>query len=303
MRVHPAVRGVLIGVGTLVGIILLFVLYIFTASNNRLNRAYTIPVVQIEVTSDSLSISRGQHLAITRGCIDCHGANLAGDVVMDNPAMGYLAGPNLTRGEGGLPADYSTEDWVRAIRHGVSPEGRGLVMMPSEEYYFIGDKDLADLIAYLESIPAVDSHYDRPQLGPVARGLLAFNKAPLISAEIIDHKGDHPGQPEAGPTVEYGAYLATSCTGCHGAGYSGGAIPIGPPDWPPATNLTPDTETGLGTWDQQDFIVAMRFGLRPDESVVDPIMPWANFGQMTDVELTALWKYLQTLPATPEGNR
>ena len=293
----------MIGLGSLIGLILILVLFVFTASNNRLNRSYQFDITGIELPSDSLAIERGRHIAITRGCMDCHGINLGGSVVMDNPAMGYMAGPNLTYGKGGLPASYSDLDYIRAIRHGISPEGRALVLMPSEEYYYLGDEDLGSLIAYLKSIPPFDRDLGDARVGPVARLLIAFRQAPLISAELIEHEGVHPEAPQVGITVEYGKYLSASCIGCHGAGFSGGKIPVGPPNWPPATNLTPDVDTGMGTWSEADFIHSMRYGIRPDGTVLDPIMPWPNFGQMTDTELKALWMYLSQVPSKKEGNR
>jgi hypothetical protein len=47
----------------------------------------------------------------------------------------------------------------------------------------------------------------------------------------------------------------------------------------------------------------MRYGRRPNGVNIDPFMPWQTFKQMSDVELEALWLYLQTLPARPAGGR
>ena len=124
-----------------------------------------------------------------------------------------------------------------------------------------------------------------------------------MPAELVDHDAPRVAFVEPVADAVYGEYLAQGCTGCHGTGFSGGAIPGAPPDWPEATNLTSDAVTGLGEWDKDAFVVAMRTGMRPDGSEIDPIMPWQNFGQMNDVELEALWLYLQTVPAQEEGNR
>jgi hypothetical protein len=87
---------------------------------------------------------------------------------------------------------------------------------------------------------------------------------PLVPAEMIDHEGPRPTAPPPGVTVEYGAYLAVGCTGCHGEGFSGGPIPGISPDWPEAANITQDPETGIGGWTREDFYRAMREGRRPD---------------------------------------
>ena len=103
-------------------------------------------------------------------------------------------------------------------------------------------------------------------------------------------------------TPAYGRYVAISCSGCHGSNYSGGKIEIGPPDWPPAANLTPDPSGRLSGWTQADFIATLRTGHRPDGSALNPVMPRA-FAQMDDVELKALWSFFRTLPPVPTGVR
>jgi hypothetical protein len=63
-------------------------------------------------------------------------------------------------------------------------------------------------------------------------------------------------------------------------------------------------ETGLGQWTEADFVRALRTGQRPDQTAINPkAMPWPVLGQMTDTELSALWLYLQSVPAKSHGNR
>jgi cytochrome c553 len=100
--------------------------------------------------------------------------------------------------------------------------------------------------------------------------------------------------------VEYGRYVANGCIGCHGTNFSGGKIPVGPPDWPPAANLTPHADGRLTKWTDADFIQTLRTARRPDGSELNPVMP-RLFGQMDDVELKAIWAFLQTLPAAATG--
>ena len=121
---------------------------------------------------------------------------------MDDPAMGRLFGPNLTRGRGGLPEGFSDRDFERAIRHGVAPDGRGLFLMPSVDYAHFTEGDMADLIAYVKSVPAVDRETVPLRIGPVARALLVAGKIRL-SADVIDHVALKPDVVERGPTVPY----------------------------------------------------------------------------------------------------
>jgi hypothetical protein len=70
----------------------------------------------------------------------------------------------------------------------------------------------------------------------------------------------------------------------------------GGPEAPPASNLTPH-DTGLAAWSEEDFIVAMRTGRRPDGSAIDGrAMPWRAVGQASDLELQSIWRFLRSLP-------
>jgi len=61
-------------------------------------------------------------------------------------------------------------------------------------------------------------------------------------------------------------------------------------------NLTPDEETGLGTWSEDDIIQALRTGKRKDGSPILPPMPWPMYSQMTDEDLRAIAVYLKSIP-------
>jgi hypothetical protein len=104
----------------------------------------------------------------------------------------------------------------------------------------------------------------------------------------------------AAPTPEYGAYVATTCTGCHGATFAGGRIAGAPPDWPAARNITPHPAAGIGRWTEADFERVLTSGVRPDGRMIDTAhMPVRMTRAMTPVERRALWAYLRTVPALP----
>ncbi len=288
-------------VASLLVLLLIAATIVYLRSNSKLAKRYSITATAPAVNPSAELIERGRYLAITRGCTDCHGKDLAGAVVIDDPAMGHLGGPNLTRGRGGLPASYKNEDWARAIIHGVGSDGRPLVLMPSTDFSAMSDADLSAILAYANSVPAVDRDSPKLSLGPVARVLLVLGKLPL-SVEEIDHANIHPSQIVPAPTAAYGQYLAAGCTGCHGPNFSGGKIAIGPPDWPPAANLTPHASSNLSKWTEADFISTVRSGHRPDGSELNKVMP-RNFGLLNDIELKALWAFLHTVPPAPTGQR
>ncbi len=272
---------------------------VYILSNKKLHRTFDVNVQAPVVPAGPEAIARGQHMVKTRGCAQCHGADLAGAKVIDDPAMGKLYGPNLTRGRGGLPADFTDTDFARAIRHGVAREGRGLFLMPSEDFAHFTEDDLGAVIAYVKSMPPVDRESVPLSIGPVARALLLAGKIKL-AAEVIDHASLQADVVKAEPTVTYGRYVAASCIGCHGNNFSGGKIDIGPPDWPPARNLTPAGD--LATWKEADFFRALREHVRPDGVKLNEVMP-AAFGGFNDTEIKALWAYLQTVPAAATGTR
>lgn len=289
-------------VGGLAAVIGIAAVVVYVGSSSKLRQTYLVKVQPVPVPAATPDVlARGRHLAVTRGCTECHGDDLAGRTVFDNGAMGRVDAPNLTRGEGGLPANYTDDDLVRAIRHGVAMDGRGLFLMPSEDFATLADADMGALLAYLKSLPAVNRPRGPVALGPIARMLTATGKITLAAAKI-DHATVKPAQVVAAPTVEYGHYVAASCIGCHGPNLSGGKIAVGPPEWPPAANLTPHAAGRIKGWKEGDFLSALRTGKRPDGSAIDPVMPRA-FGQMNDTELKALFAYLQTIPAAETGIR
>ena len=269
----------------------------------KLERRVEVRVVPVPYAREPAALALGQYLFQTRGCAECHGPGGAGRVMVDDPNGLYVKTPNITAGPGGVTAAYTEADWVRAIRHGVSPKGHALVIMPSEDYNRLNDADFAALVAYARSLP--------PAAGGAAEVRFPFFMKALYAAgairdaaEKIDHRKP-PSPPVAvAATVEHGAYVANMCIGCHGAGLAGGPIPGTPPDWPAAANLTPGEGSAMVRYDTPGkFIAMMRSGKRPDGSDVSKVMPFASLAALNDVDLGAMYAYLQTLPARRMGER
>ena len=296
-------RKLLLALGGLVGLLLVLAISGFAISSSKLKRTYDIAVQAPAIPNDSASIARGRHLAraITK-CVECHGDDFSGKVVIPEGPLGLVAAPNLTTGRGGVGAQLEDADFVRAVRHGVGRDGRGLILMPSEDWVLLADDDLAAIVAYVRSLPPVDNELPRSKLGPLGRGLYVAGQLPLFAAERVPHDQPVPAAPAAGATTDYGRYLANigGCTGCHGPGLSGGKIPGTPPEFKPAANLTPE---GIGRWSEEDFFRALREGKRPDGTAIDPFMPWRVTREMTDEEIRAVWAYLRTVEAKAYGNR
>jgi mono/diheme cytochrome c family protein len=244
------------------------------------------------------AIARGKRYMESRaGCTECHGADLGGKVILDNPVMGTWIAPNITRG--GLTKNYKPEDWVKILRHGLRPDNTAATM-PSLDFAYFSDQELSDLAAYIRSVPPVERVMPPTVLGPVFSLLIVKGDIP-VSAEVIDHTAKRAKYPPSiAATPELGEHLAHTCRGCHGPSLAGGPIQGGDPKWPPARNLTFD-ETGLAKWTRMDFLQAMREGKRPDGTAIDPVMPIQYTKNLKDEEIDALYIYLKTIPKKPFG--
>lgn len=289
-------KGYKIAIGVVVGIVVLaggVALYAQLASERKLQRRIDVAVAPVAIPVEAAALERGRYLYETRGCTDCHGRDGTGRTFINEDNGFRVKGPNLTAGPGSPTAAYRPADWVRAIRHGVKPDGTPLLIMPSEDYNRVSDADLGAMIAHVRSLPPVDG--DRREISlPLPVRLVYAIGIVRDAAEKIDHSLP-PAQPvtqEDG--LAYGAYVAQMCQGCHGESLRGGKIPGGPPDWPAAANLRPG-----GALEHYQtvasFIAMLRSGRRPDGSAIR-VMPFESLGGVDEAEATALYAYLKALP-------
>ncbi len=284
-----------IALGVLVGLVVILIGVLYFLGGAQYNKTYDIQVAAVTVPTDEESIARGRHLVVTTGlCQECHGDNLEGEVMIDEPLFARLVTSNLTPGKGGIGGRFSDVDFVRAIRHGVRPDGTPLVIMPSEHYNKINDDDLGAIVSYIKSLPPVDN--ELPETSPrlLAR-LFILLGAPFLSVKEIDHNAPRPAAIEPSVTKEYGEYFALICAACHMDNFGGGPLEQAEAGDPEAPNISPSGE--IGTWSEEDFIKTMRTGVTPRGNQLDKeFMQWDHFGQMTDDELKAIWLYLKSLP-------
>lgn len=267
----------------------------------KLQRRVEVRVVPVEYArSDPAVLRQGRYLFESRGCGECHGMDGAGRVMIDNPNGLYVRTPDVTPAR---LAGYKEADWVRAIRHGIDPQGRALFIMPSEDYNRMNDGDFSALVAYMRTLPAGKGTVGEIRIPSFLKALYG---AGLVkdSAEKIDHGLPPPPPVPVGPTVEHGAYVANMCIGCHGEHFSGGRIPGGPPEWPTASNLTPGEGSVLPRYPEPEaFMAMMRTGKRPDGSEVSKVMPFPTLANINDTDLRAIHAFLKTLPPRKAGGR
>jgi mono/diheme cytochrome c family protein len=288
-------RWVLILVVVLLAVVTATVGYVYIATTRLMARTYVANTVpQVRVRTDPAALARGKYMAEHVAlCVECHGEDLGGKIVGDSFPMGRLASANLTRGKGGIGSAYSDEDFVRAIVHGVKRDGRAVIFMPSAESRFT-EEDLGSILGYVRSMPAVDRVPPPMSIGPMARMLGLFTDFPLALASRIDHANVRlAATPDAADAAAIGGYLISTagCRGCHGAELKGGG---GPP--PGASNITP---VGIGAWNEQQFMSAIREHKRPNGTTIDEAMP-RLYGQMSDADLRAIFAFLRTVPPAGE---
>jgi len=281
--------------GSLIGLLLIVGVVLFVIGNSRLNKTYDFSPSNITIPTDATSIEYGKHRAETL-CQGCHGEDLSGvENWFDGGPLGTIDSANITAGVGGIGNEFTTEDYVRAIRHGIDREGKPIFMVAVTSTSHLSDEDLASIIAYIKTVPPVDHTTRGKHFTPLAKILLAAGKLSKLPVEVVSHDV-HVSAPERGVSTEYGKYLVNTndCRQCHGSNLNGGPFP-NPTIKKISPNLTPGGEPGL--WTEEQFINTIRTGATPGGHELDPeLMPWKTYSKFYDDELKAIYMYLQSLP-------
>lgn len=279
-------------VGFIVIVLVILVAYILVTSNEKINTVYEVEGISIDIPTGEEALAEGKRIFLSRRCADCHSRDGGGNpTYIDSPIFAAVGSANLTSGEGGVGQTYDAEDYIRAIQRGVDADGKALFIMPAQDWQQMPEAELAPLVAYILSLEPVNREIPEPQLGIAGRALMTFGELPF-AAEIIDQ--DNAGLPdiETAATVEYGAYVALGCASCHGENYGGGMV------FDEANSIAPNIsshEDGLGNWSLEDFTGVLRSGIRLDNSVISTAMPWQSFTYMSDVEIEAIYLFLQSV--------
>jgi cytochrome c553 len=262
-----ALKWIGIALASLVGLALVAVLVLNLIGRSKAKSAPAVASTPVTlVANDSAQLARGAHLFGIMGCEDCHGPGVGGKAFNMPSFLVGMAAPNLTRGEGGVGASYTAEDWERAIRHGIAKDGRRLIVMPSEAYTHLSDADAVALIAHLQTLPPVNNTFAPRKIGVVGGALLgagAFPTAPDMIAH--DSVGKRPVV-TPGVNAEYGRYLGgiTGCALCHGADFRGGKAGGGGP--PPGPSLVAFVANNSA----EAYRTTMRTGKTPSGRSLNP---------------------------------
>lgn len=291
---------------------------IISCNSGDKNSSETISVHQ----ADSLRkvVERGQYLATyVAVCVDCHskrdlnkfslptvpGTEYSGGITFDQGVgiPGELTPPNIT--------PFTLKDWtddeiIRALTKGINKKGDTLFpIMPYHSYSQMAKEDIHSIVAYLRTLKPIEG-------GTPPRKLVI--PAAMFGPLPANNINTNPPVPDPADKVKYGQYLVrtAACSDCH--------TPMGPqgPDFSRAfaggttfktpgftvtiPNITPDSATGIGMWNEEAFV--QKFKTNASDAVINnnpgkfnSFMPWAWYGKMKEEDLRAVYAYLRTVPA------
>ncbi len=264
----------------------------------------------IVVPAHEASAERGAYVFAAAGCKGCHtakrGETLAGGRPLETP-FGTFYGPNITADpEHGIGA-WSDEDFIRALRQGVAPDGRDYYpVFPYTSFTAMTDADMLDLKAYIFSLPPVAE----PNLDHDIALTVRFRPV-LAPWKVLNlEQGPAPNVPDQSEIWNRGRYLVQAlghCGECHTPrGPDGAALDhmlmAGTKDGPEGDsvpNVTPHRETGIGRWSRSDIDFFLEIGMYPDGDFVGSTMGEVvdeTTSQLTAEDRAAMTEYLLSLP-------
>jgi hypothetical protein len=267
-------------------------------------------------------IERGKYLAnAVTICMDCHSTRdwnkFSGPITPGTHGKGgerfdqSVGFPGVYYSKNITPAGisrYTDGELYRVITTGVNKEGRAMFpVMPYSHYGQMDDEDIFSIISYIRSLDPLENQ--------VTESVSDFPMSVIINT--IPAKGAPQKRPDPADTIAYGGYMvnASGCIECHTQVDKGQVIPelafSGGRDFTMpggsvlrSANITPDPETGIGSWTKKNFLA--RFKSYADSAYVLPavgqgeyntIMPWTMYSNMTEQDLSAIYAYLRTVPA------
>ncbi|MDB5743914.1 MAG: putative cytochrome c [Polaromonas sp.] len=256
-------------------------------------------------------VQRGKYLAIAGDCVACHtapgGKPMAGGLALPTP-IGAVIATNITPSKTHGIGNYTEAQFIDALRKGVRADGQRLYpAMPYTSYALVSDEDAHAMYVYfMQGVAPIDA-------APTQATALSFpfNIRLSMAAWNLLFLDSKPFAADASKTAEWnrGAYLArglTHCSTCHsprnflmaediqrelGGGY------VGP--WL-APNITPDVNSGIGGWSEQEIADYMRLSRVADKDQAAGPMAEAvdhSLKHLTPEDLRAIAVYVKSVPA------
>lgn len=260
--------------------------------------------------------ANGETLFWAGGCASCHAAPgakgddkllLSGGVKLESPFGTFIA-PNISSSENDGIGRWSLQEFAQAMLKGTSPNGENYYpAFPYTSYARMKPQDVADLFAFMQTLPAVEGRAPDHELGfpfNIRRSVGLWKRLFLNPAPVI------PSPPS--DTVDYalweqGRYLVEGpahCSECHtgrnaigglvtGEWLAGAAAPSGEGKIPNITN----TEAGIGSWSTADIAYYLETGFTPDYDSVggEMVSVQENMAKLTAEDRQAIAVYLKSV--------
>ena len=262
----------------------------------------------IKIIPDSSRIERGRILA-SMLCADCHmnpdTRKLTGGDMdpLHKLPFGNLFSQNITQDKTVGIGDWTDGQLIYLLRTGIKRDGQyappWMAKLPN-----MSDEDIASIISFLHSddpMIVADDTPDRPCEPSFLAKFLAF-----VAFKPFPYPEKVISQPDTTNKVEWGKYLVWNldCFSCHSldyakndymtpsnsVGFLGGGNKM--PEGIYSANLTPD-ETGIGSWTEEVFVKALRYGIKPNGTTRLPMKP---YNLLSKSECKAIYAYLRTVP-------
>lgn len=269
-----------------------------------------------QVPFDSAMLVNGEKIAAVQ-CIVCHRGSdgkLSGRLLQELPPdFGEIHSANITQSKEHGIGNWTDADIAYLIRTGCKPDGQFLPpYMP--KFPHMSDYDLKSIIVFLHSQNPYVQASEIPKVSSKPSFLVKFLTNMVPTFKKIPYPAAPIPEPDTNDLLALGKYLVTGrydCYPCHSKdfktmnmqfpekseGYLGGGNLMITLDGKErfTANITPDVATGIGSWTQEDFANAMlRSKSKNGKTLREPMLPYNG---MTDLEIAAIWKYLQSVPA------
>ncbi|MGI9290513.1 MAG: c-type cytochrome [Gammaproteobacteria bacterium] len=263
--------------------------------------------VQAEETAD-----RGAYLATAAGCVTCHtdiendGAAWAGGHALETP-YGIFYTPNITPDPETGIGNWTTDEFVTALREGTGPDGRHYYpSFPFPSYAGMTEADARDMFAYMQTLEPV-SQPNRPhELSWYVPGRWSMR-----FWQALFSPWNYAESQYSDPVIERGAYLVRHlghCGECHTPRNLFGALDTarelsGSPKGSTgggAPDITPDPDNGIGQWDEDELLFFLELGMTPDGDFAGGSMTAVvdeHTSLLTEADRLAITLFLRQIPA------
>lgn len=263
--------------------------------------------------------AKGRRIFYAGGCTSCHARpeaqgdarlELAGGLELKTQ-FGTFVAPNISQDPDDGIGRWSVEDLANAMLKGVSPEGEHLYpAFPYTSYARMKPADIADLYAFLKTLPAVAGKAPANSLGfpfNIRRGLGLWKMLYLDSGPVVAFADD------ASPEVLAGRYLVEGpghCGECHTPRTLAGGSDKG--QWlagakaAEGTGIVPNItggQGGIGDWSAEDIANYLETGFTPDFDSAGGAMAdvQKNMAELAPEDRSAIAAYLKAIPPHPNG--